>query len=219
MGGGAADMEPAAREVRRSARRVVTYDARGTCARRALLPKEQTLPHHVADAQQVVAATSGGRAVVAGVSMGAAVSIALAMAHPDAVAGIAVIAPGFNPAGQLAPTTAAYIRATAGLVRDGGFDAVAGDPAAAGWARRFSPAGLLAVWDGFPPSVEPVAAGAVAAPVIVIGWPEDGLHPIGIARDWADHLGAPLEELPPPDDATLTHAGGLVAAFVREVCS
>lgn len=218
MGGAASDMQPAASEVAGSAR-PVTYDARGTCARGALRPDQQALPHHVADAKHVIDATCGSRAVVAGVSMGAAVSLALAVAHPGAVRAIAVIAPGFDPRGSLAPATAGYVRAVAERVRAGGFEAVADDPAATEWAQRFSPEGLLAVWDGFPPSVQPFARGVVTAPAIVIGWPEDGLHPIGIARDWADELQAPFQELPPPDDVTLTRVGRAVAAFVREVCS
>lgn len=218
MGGEGVDMLPAAEEIV-SVADVVTYDARGTFARTPLPADRQRMVHHMADLAHVIDATCGGRSFVAGVSMGAAVALALAAQSPARVMGVALVAPGFDPEGRLAPGGRRYIDYTARLVRKSGFDAIPLDPSTAAWRRRFAPEGLLALWDGFPDSVEPAPAGRVSASALVIGWPGDLLHPLEIARAWADHLHAPLVELPPPDESSIRRAGQATAQFIREVCS
>ena len=198
---------------------VVTYDARGTFARKPLPAHQQQIVHHVADLGHVIDATCGGRAFLAGISMGAAVAVAMACQSPGRVTGVALIAPGFDPNGKLAPGARSYIDRTAALVRQGGFDAIPFDPSATSWRRRFAPEGLLALWEGFPESVEPFPQEGVTAPAVVIGWPDDALHPIQIAGAWADHLNVPLVNLPSPDESSIRRAGHATARFVREVCS
>jgi 3-oxoadipate enol-lactonase len=52
----------------------------------------------VEDLLAVLDALALPRPVIAGASMGASTALALALAHPDRVAGVAVIRPSYDPA-------------------------------------------------------------------------------------------------------------------------
>jgi pimeloyl-ACP methyl ester carboxylesterase len=156
------------------------------------------------------------RAWLGGGSMGAAVALAAAAMAPQRVEGLVLMAPAVgaqpNPAlGVFAKLGAAFAsggddagaRGYAELCRRAGMgeDAIAAKIAplrlqpAASWAAVLR---AFAAWslDGALRQ-----ASAVHAPVLVMAWPNDPVHPVAAAREYAAALrGAMLRLIAPPAD-------------------
>lgn len=91
-------------------RTVVSYDRRGFGESRTLAP----VPHmHVADLWRVMDSLGLSQAVLVGCSMGGRIAIDAALAQPDRICGLALIAPGVTgaPAPQHCDAVAAQIHA------------------------------------------------------------------------------------------------------------
>lgn len=82
-----------------ASRSVISYDRRGFGEARTLRPTSHS---HVADLWSVMDALGYDRAVLVGCSMGGRVAIDAALARPDKVSGLVVVAPGVSgaPAAQ-----------------------------------------------------------------------------------------------------------------------
>lgn len=141
------------------------------------------------------AAAAGAPIVVGGVSLGAAVAAAWAIAHPGRALAVLAALPPWLGASDAAPAAAAA-RATAATLRRDGLDATVAE------LRATSPAWLAdeltrswtRQWPGLPEAMEaaadytaPTAAqlGTLATPMGVAGSPDDPVHPVSVARQWA----------------------------------
>ena len=130
-----------------------------------------------------------------GVSLGAAVAAAWAIAHPGRALAVLAALPPWLGASDAAPAAAAA-RATAATLRRDGLDATVAE------LRATSPAWLAdeltrswtRQWPGLPEAMEaaadytaPTAAqlGTLATPMGVAGSPDDPVHPVSVARQWA----------------------------------
>jgi pimeloyl-ACP methyl ester carboxylesterase len=108
------------RALERSGHRVIAYDARGHG--RSGVPADGSYAYTALreDLLAVLDACAVPRAVLAGASMGAHTALALALAHPERVAGLVLITPGYDPDRGFAPDSLARWDAlAAGLERDG----------------------------------------------------------------------------------------------------
>lgn len=136
-----------------------------------------------------------GGIAVGGVSIGAAVAARWALDHPDdTVAVLAVLPPWTGAPGQAPASLSA--RHTAETLRRDGLDATTAA------MRSSSPAWLAdeltrswrRQWPGLPDAMDEAAAyvapdadelRGLRAPMGVVGAPDDAIHPIGVAADWA----------------------------------
>jgi pimeloyl-ACP methyl ester carboxylesterase len=126
------------RTLERSGHRVLAYDARGHGASSpAPGPEAYRYPELVADLLAVLDEADLDRAVLAGASMGAHTALALALEHPERVAGLVVITPAYDPDEQGEPESLARWDALSDGLRDGGvegFLAAYGEPSVPeGW--------------------------------------------------------------------------------------
>lgn len=141
------------------------------------------------------AAQTAGRIAVGGISLGAVLAARWAVANPDrTVAVIAVLppwtgAPDDAPAAVSARHTAAALRrdglvATTAAMRSSSPDWLA-DELARSWERQ---------WPALPDAMEQAAAcvaprsdqlRALTTPLAVVAAPDDLVHPIAVAADWA----------------------------------
>lgn len=136
----------------------------------------------------------GGRMAVGGVSIGAAVAVEWALAHPDRVVAVLAALPAWSGSPDTAPAAAAA-RYSAHRLRE---DGLAG---ATAQMRATSPAWLAeelsrswaAQWPALPEAME-AAAGYVApttaelarltVPLAAVAAEDDPVHPIEVARAW-----------------------------------
>ena len=159
------------------------------------------------------AAASGDGVIVGGVSIGAVVALTWALHSPAAAAcrGVVAALPPWSgePGASLA---AASARATADAIEADGLEPVidamtASSPAwlsaelSRSW-RVLAPHGLLGQLRAAAAVTAPVPAelARLAVPLAVAGAPDDPLHPIDVAREWA--AAAPrgaLVEVPLPE--------------------
>lgn len=105
-----------------ASRTVISYDRRGFGEAKTLGPT----PHsHVADLWQVMDSLGYDRAVLVGCSMGGRVAIDAALAQPDRVSGLVVVAPGVSgaPIPQHSDSVSALMQAISAATEQGNLDA------------------------------------------------------------------------------------------------
>ncbi|WP_237047992.1 alpha/beta fold hydrolase [Lentzea guizhouensis] len=132
--------------------------------------------------------------VVGGVSLGAHVAASWAVRNPDRCAGLVLALPAWNGTPDGAPAALAA-RASAGIVAAHGVDAALAGTS--GWLRHE----LHRAWHGYGDQLVPhltEAAGSAAptleelrsldVPTGIVGCVDDPVHPVGVARAWAEAL-------------------------------
>ncbi|MEC3953881.1 alpha/beta hydrolase [Nocardia sp. CDC153] len=141
------------------------------------------------------AAARSGPILVAGISLGAAVALDWAAAHPDAVCGVVAALPAWTGADTTGCPAAASAAATAAQLRADGLETVlsrmrASSPA---WLAEALTHSWTAQWPDLPSALEEAAAYAwpepellarVSAPVEIIGAIDDPVHPFAVAEHW-----------------------------------
>ena len=110
------------RALERAGHRVIAYDARGHGESDPAPSGEgYGYPELTADLERVVDAQVGeGRFLLAGHSMGAHTAVAYALAHPERLAGLALIGPVYD--GEITPQALAYWDGLAEALEAGGVD-------------------------------------------------------------------------------------------------
>lgn len=222
--------------------RVASFDARGVgrSTRHLPDPAAHSVGRMAADCAAVIDHLGGPPPVVGGASMGAAVTLHAAASLPaGTVAGLLQLAPGVGASG-VAPDTAGYLEWLAAAVRAGGWpglveailasDQDPGDIAeqlalAEDWSERFEPDTFVAQITGFPASVAgaglPDAPDGLWAdvPSLVVGWPDDDFHPLGLAVDVAEHVHGALITIDRPStpDLPARSVAEQVERFVRSL--
>jgi pimeloyl-ACP methyl ester carboxylesterase len=151
-------------------------------------------PHRLVDGYRAALDAQTGRIAVGGVSIGAAVALAWALAHPQRAVAVLAALPAWTGSPQCAPAAAAARHSAQMLCRDG--------LAAATAAMRSSSPRWLAdeltrswavLWPGLPDAMDE-AAGYVApssaevarlqVPMGVAAAIDDPVHPVEVAREW-----------------------------------
>ena len=140
---------------------------------------------------------TGGPIAIGGVSLGAAFGAAWAVANPTRTVAVLAALPPWTGAPGDAPA-AASARHTAAALRRDGLEAViaamrAGSP---GWLGDELERSWRAQWPGLPDAMEAAAGFAapdtaalhrISAPMGVVGSPDDAVHPLQVARQWAQN--------------------------------
>ncbi len=88
------------RALERAGHRVIAYDARGHGRSAPALQREYGYEHLSADLHAVLEQCGAERAILAGASMGAHTAVRYALEHPERVAALALITPGYDPVAQ-----------------------------------------------------------------------------------------------------------------------
>ncbi len=211
---------------------LITLDCRGHGASEAGGPYAiRTFADDVA----ALIATLPGPVVLGGISMGAAISLRLAVLRPDLVRGLCLVRPAWLTADEpanMAPN-AEVGRAIAAKDKTG-FQS-------GGTAQRLAAeapdnlASLMGFFDRQPlevtsalltlisadgPGVTQGQVAALRVPTIVCGCAEDAIHPLSLARDLAAMIpGARFVEVPPKGRDKPAHIAALHAAitdFLKE---
>lgn len=133
---------------------------------------------------------------VGGVSLGAAVALAWAVRHPDRVVAVLAALPPWSGAPESAPA-ALSARHTAALMRRDGLDAVIAEMATASpaWLADELSRSWRRQWPALPAALEEAAGYTgptdselrrLAVPLGIAAASDDPIHPLRVARDWAD---------------------------------
>ncbi len=190
--------------------RVATFDQRGHGeARGTWSPPGFAVEEFVADALAVLDALAWERAALGGTSMGSAVALRLALAHPDRVSELALVAPAFGPepsgagdifAAMVAGLRSLPMRALIPVVRARQRERGLPDEATA-WLEQWiahdplvlaTAVEVVSRWMPFP-GWEPLAT--LGIPAALVAWPGDPMHPLPTAQACARVLDAPLRVL------------------------
>lgn len=139
-------------------------------------------------------AATGGRIVVGGVSLGAAVAVAWALANPGRTLGVLAALPPWTGVSGAAPA-AVSARHTAAELRRSGLAAVTArmrassprwlaDELSRSWLRQWPdlPDALEAAADYVAPTAEELTQ--LQPPLGVVGASDDLIHPMSVAREW-----------------------------------
>lgn len=193
----------------RAGYRLISYDARGHGASEPAPAGEgYTYPDLVRDLAAVIdARLSGGRAVVAGHSMGAHTAAAYALEHPERVAGLVLIGPAVRGEGPGGEASEHWDRLAAGLERGGTDGFVAAyepyvDPAWRETVVRFTrarmelhehPEAVARALREVPRSAPFAGLGQpqrLEVPALVVASHDeaDPGHPYAIAEAWAEQM-------------------------------
>jgi pimeloyl-ACP methyl ester carboxylesterase len=227
------------RRLERSGHRVIAYDARGHGAS-SPAPEAQAYAYEdlERDLLAVMDALGIGRAVLAGVSMGAHTALRLALASPARVGGLVVITPGYDPATQGRPGRLERWDALAdGLERDGveGFVRAYGD---AGVAPEWREATLRALRQRMELHEHPEAVAdalrvvprsrpfgklaelrTLSIPVTVVasGDAADPGHPQALAEEYAATIPDAVLVLDQPGSSPLAWQGSRISSVIADV--
>jgi 3-oxoadipate enol-lactonase len=231
------------RSLERSGHTVISYDARGHGSSSAAPGRAYSYEHLAADALAVLDAAGVGRALLAGVSMGAHTAVRVAGEHPERVAALCLITPGVDPEHGHSAEELSHWQELADALRSGGIDgfvrACGLDPLPPAWRalvemgvrqRMAAHRDLHAVAD----ALESVprtrhfdgmrALASISVPTMVIGSRDDADpdHPLALAERYAGAIaGAELhvEEAPPPLRSPLAWQGGRVSKLIAGLAS
>ncbi|OBG72847.1 MULTISPECIES: hypothetical protein [unclassified Mycobacterium] len=140
-------------------------------------------------------AAETGPIAVGGVSIGAAVAAAWALAHPDRTTAVLAALPAWAGEPGAAPAALAA-RYSAARLRDDGLAATTEQMRASSppWLADELTRSWRAQWPGLPDAMEAAAGyaapslaelGRLSAPMGVVGAVDDAIHPLQVARAWA----------------------------------
>jgi pimeloyl-ACP methyl ester carboxylesterase len=224
------------RALERAGHRVLAYDARGHGASSpAGGPEAYTYDELVRDAAAVMDAAAAARAVVVGQSMGAATAVALALAHPERVAALALVTPAHR--GRPSANLAHWDRLAAGLEEGGpeGFLSAL-EPLAVDerWrepvrtvilqrlGRHAHPQAVAQALRGIPRSAAFAgldALAAIAAPTLVVGSRDraDPDHPLAVAQEYARRIRGARLVVEDEGQSPLAWRGGALSKAVLEL--
>ena len=228
------------RGLERAGHRVVAYDARahGTSGP-APDPDAYGYGDLAADLLAVLDGREIERAVLAGASMGAHTLLAFALAHPERVAGLAVITPAFDPEDEDPRRLERWDRLSAGLREGGveGFLQAYGEPQVAeAWKdsvrtvvrQRLSahrhPAALADALRAVPRS-RPFEAWAqlreleVPAAVVASRDEADPEHPLALGERYARELPGATRHTEEPGRSPLAWQGSQLSRIIGEVAA
>ncbi|APE35920.1 hypothetical protein BOX37_20450 [Nocardia mangyaensis] len=145
------------------------------------------------------AAAAHGPVLAAGISLGAAIALDWAAAHPTAVVGVVTALPAWTGAETAACPAALSAAVTAEQLRADGLEAVIGRMRASSpaWLAEALTQSWRGQWPHLPqaldeaagyawPTLEQLAASDV--PVAVVGAEDDPVHPIAVAEQWTATL-------------------------------
>lgn len=179
------------------------------------------------------------RAVLAGVSMGAAVALAFALRHPGRVTALALVRPAWTHV-ALTPNLALYVEMARLLRSRPAEQALAELQASAAFAALRAESGhaarSLACQLALPmaaarairlerlprstPYADPAELRSISAPTLVVGCDRDPLHPLEFAATWSRLIpGASLATVPGPGDDLAAHrrmVRAVVDRFISE---
>jgi pimeloyl-ACP methyl ester carboxylesterase len=226
------------RTLQRAGHRVIAYDARGHGRSTAAPAREYGYDQLAADLLAVLDAAGAERAVLAGASMGAHTALALALAHPERVAGLALITPAYDPAAfEDAAALAGWDRLADGLRERGveGFvaaydlDALPAElrPTVETVLRQRMSAHEhpLAVADALEavPRSRPFASlaelGAIDVPVLVVASrdePDPG-HPLGVGEAYAAAIPGAVLLVEDPGRSPIAWQGGQLSLAIEQL--
>lgn len=140
-------------------------------------------------------AAADGPIIVGGISLGAAVTAAWALTHPHRTVAVLAALPPWTGAPEDAPAAQAALNTADELRRDGLDATVArmrasspawlGEELARSWTRQWPqlPDALAAAAGFVAPTADELAT--LAVPMGVAGSPEDLVHPVAVAAEWA----------------------------------
>jgi len=226
------------RALERGGHRVVLYDARGHGASGAPPDGDYSYPALSDDLTAVLDTCGFERAILVGASMGAHTAVHFALRHPERVAALVLVTPGFDPAS--AEARLPYWDRLSRALRDGGIDGflAAHDLEAlpVGWretvrtviAQRLAQhANLDAVADALAavPRSRPFEnygeLGAIRVPVVVVGSSDeaDPDHPLEVARAYADALPDAEMLLEEPGRPPIAWQGGQLSRVIAETAA
>jgi 3-oxoadipate enol-lactonase len=195
----------------RSGHRVVSYDARGHGeSSPAPDPRAYDYAAMVADLERVLDEIGIQRAVLVGASMGAATTMAFALAKPERVAALAQVTPAYVGGAESAPERLSYYDALAdGLEQDGvdGFMRAFGEPT--GIAPRFRGIVLEAVRQRIERHRHPQGV-AAAMRVVPRSSPFDGLDEL----EWVQ---VPTLVVASHDEADPDHPYAVAQAYAERI--
>ncbi|OZC99696.1 hypothetical protein CH275_22080 [Rhodococcus sp. 06-235-1A] len=141
------------------------------------------------------AALRHGRILVGGISLGAAVAARWAVDNPSNTVALALVLPAWtgDPTGSPAALSAEY---TAGSLREHGLETVtaAMESSSPPWLARTLRRSWAAQWPDLPDALDEAARhrsleldelARIEFPAVVVGAVDDAVHPIEVARQWA----------------------------------
>jgi pimeloyl-ACP methyl ester carboxylesterase len=223
----------------RSGYRVIAYDARGHGrSEPAAAAGEYGYEHLAADLLAVLDAAGAERALIAGASMGAHTALALALAHPERVAALALITPAYLPGRAADGAELARWDALADGLRSGGVEGFVRaydlDRVPAAWRatvatvlrQRLSAhlhpdavADALAAVPRSRPFASEADLAAIAAPTLVVASRDeaDPEHPLAVGAEYARLIaGAELlvEDAGPPPRSPIAWQGGRLSRAI-----
>lgn len=153
-------------------------------------------PHRLVDGYRDALddAARAGRIAVGGVSIGAAVAVAWALAHPSRVVAVLAALPAWTGAPQWAPAAAAALHSAEVLRRDGLASATAAMRASSPpWLAAELTRSWVGQWPSLPDAMEEAAhyvapscaeLERLAVPMGVAAATDDPVHPVEVAVEW-----------------------------------